>query len=86
LVLAEPRDDDLVIDADGHDSLHVRPWVNKMLAQAVLDKVETAQGPTLSIRPAGGRIVHRRCMEIDCSVETYELLPEVVGNAGGPGR
>jgi hypothetical protein len=50
LVLGEARDGDVVVDRDGHDSLHVQPQVSDMLEGAVLEKVETPQGPSLSIK------------------------------------
>jgi hypothetical protein len=50
LVLGKPRLDDVVLNREGHDSIHVQPAVNDLLGKAVLDTVDTPQGPTLSLK------------------------------------
>jgi hypothetical protein len=52
IVLGKPRPDDVVVDCAGRAMIHVESAISDMVDRAVLDKVYTPDGPTLSIRPA----------------------------------
>lgn len=51
LIAGESRATDQVIERDGTDILHVPAEVSTALDGAVIDAVETADGPRLSITP-----------------------------------
>lgn len=52
LVLGEALEDDTVVERRGHDTLHIPASVSVMLTGAVIDRVETEQGPGFGISQA----------------------------------
>ena len=53
IALAEPAESDLVLDSAGHGSLHVEAAIAAALDEAVLDLVQTGQGPKLTLQKRG---------------------------------
>ena len=54
LILGAPREDDVVLEREGRDLLHVPPALCDILQDAVIDRIDTpAGGPRFGITPAG---------------------------------
>lgn len=51
LISGAPQETDQVIERDGADVLHVPAAVSEALDGAVIDSVDTPEGPRLSIKP-----------------------------------